>query len=84
MAAQHICPQLHIWRQLYADLEAAYQAAGAPGMPPPPPAYNMQAWELASPDHKRQRWAETQAWAQQYGLYHRIEALGPDDYYDGD
>lgn len=81
MDKKSICPQLHVWRQLQVTLEEACREAGA-GLPPP--AYNMQAWELASPDHKRQRWAETQDWARRHGLYHFIDALGPEDFYDGD
>lgn len=84
MEKQPICPQLHVWRQLYSTLEEAYQKAGVDGMPPPPPSYNMQAWELSSNAHKRRRWEETLAWARQYGLYQFIEEIGPEEYYDGD
>ena len=84
MEKQQICPQLLVWRQLYATLEEAHHAAGVAGMPPPPPAYSMHAWELSSDAHKQQRWADTQAWAKQHGFYHYISELGPEDYYDGD
>ena len=84
MEKQPVCPQLHIWRQLYTALEEAYQQASVAGMPPPPPVYNMQAWELSSDVHKQQRWADTQAWAKQHGFYHYISELGSEDYYDGD
>ena len=84
MEKQPICPQLHMWRQLYVTLEEAYHAAGAAGMPPPPPAYNMQAWELSSDAQKQQRWEATQEWARQYGFSHLLDMLGPGEYYDGD
>jgi hypothetical protein len=84
MEKQPICPHLLAWRQLYATLEEAYRQSGSAGMPPPPPSYNMQAWELSSDAHKQRRWADTKAWAEQYGFYHFISELGPDDYYDGD
>jgi len=84
MEKQPVCPQLHIWRQLYTALEEAYQQASVAGMPPPPPVYNMQAWELSTDSQKQQRWAATRAWADQHGFAHLISDLSDDECYDGD
>ncbi len=84
MEKQPICPQLLVWRQLYSTLEEAWQKAGVAGMPPPPPVFNMQAWELSSDVQKQQRWAATRAWAREHGFYDRIDGIAPEDFYDGD
>ncbi len=55
METQSLCPQLLVWRQIYTVLEEAFLQAGVDGMPPPPPAFNMQSWSLSTFAHKRQR-----------------------------
>jgi hypothetical protein len=84
METQSLCPQLLVWRQIYAVLEEAFQVADSAGMPPPPPVFNMQSWALSTFANKQQRWAETCAWAERYGFKYLIENLSTDDYYDGD
>jgi hypothetical protein len=84
METKPLCPQLLVWRQIYVVLEEAFRQAGVAGMPPPPPVFNMQNWAMSTFAHKQQRWAETRAWAEQYGFKHLIAQLSDNDFYDGD
>jgi hypothetical protein len=84
METKPLCPHLHVWRQIYAVLEEAFRQAGVAGMPPPPPVFNMQSWALSTDAHKRQRWAATRAWAEQYGFKQLIAQLSDNDFYDGE
>ncbi|MFC1591471.1 hypothetical protein ACFL43_02995 [Thermodesulfobacteriota bacterium] len=81
---QHLCPQLHLWRQIYSILEEAQQQPGDDGLPPPPPVFNMQGWMLSTDTQKQQRWEATRTWAREHGLDHLIPEIADDEYYTAD
>ena len=84
MKKEYLCPQLHIWRQVYVVLEQARDRTGDPSMPLPPSVFNMQGWMLSDDLQKQQRWQATRAWAKQYGFLHLIPELSDDEWYEGE
>jgi hypothetical protein len=84
MKKDFICPQLHIWRQVYVVLEQARDEANDPDIPLPPSVFNMQGWMLSDDQHKQKRWRETCAWAEQHGFLHLIPEIPEEEWYDGE
>ncbi len=83
MPQQPICPQLHLWRQIYTSLTEALDQAGDAAIPMPPQVFNMQGWLLSTDTNKYNRWSATVAWAADYGFSHVIPNLSDHDWYDG-
>jgi len=83
MPEKPVCPQLHLWRQIYASLSEAREQAGDTAIPMPPQVFNMQGWMLSTDTNKGSRWNATIAWAAQYGFSHVIPELCEHDWYDG-
>lgn len=83
MSSQPVCPQLHLWRQIYTSLTEAREQAGDMATPMPPQVFNMQGWLLSTDTNKRNRWDATIAWAAEYGFSHVIPDLSDHDWYDG-
>ncbi len=83
MSEKALCPLLHIWRQVYSDLEEAYQKKNDPSIPAPPIVYNMQGWMLSSDDQKELRWNNTCEWAREHGFEDLIPEFDENDQYSG-
>jgi hypothetical protein len=83
MPQQPMCPQLHLWRQIYTSLTEARDQAGDTTIPMPPQVFNMQGWLLSTDTNKHNRWTATVAWAADYGFGHVIPDLTDHDWYDG-
>lgn len=84
MKKEQLCPQLHIWRQVFVVLEQAREQAGDAAMPMPPLVFNMQGWMLSDDRQKQQRWTETRAWAEKHGFLNLIPEFADDEWYDGE
>jgi len=83
MERQVLCPQLHVWRKIYAVLEEAYEQVGRAGTAPPL-VFNMQGWQLSGDVQKKERWEALVSWAAGHGFAHLIGELSPDEWYDGE
>jgi hypothetical protein len=83
MSSQPVCPQLHVWRQIYASLAEAREQAGDAAIPMPPQVFNMQGWMLSTDANKHSRWSATIVWATEYGFSTLIPDLPDHDWYDG-
>ena len=83
MSDTAICPQLHLWRQIYASLAEARDEVGDRTIPMPPQVFNMQGWLLSSDTNKANRWNATVSWAQEYGFSHVIPEFSEQDWYEG-
>ncbi|WP_395141085.1 hypothetical protein [Armatimonas sp.] len=77
-----ICPIAWRWAEIHQALVRAWekrQRAGDSIPPPPPKPLILAGWAYSDDEAKRQRWAETVAWAAQYGF--AIPTLPPEERY---
>ncbi len=61
-----VCPLPSTWAEIHRRLK---QAAGAnPNIPSPPAPLILAGWAYSNDTQKRDRWQQTVAWANRYGL----------------
>lgn len=73
-----VCPQPKLWAELHSRLR---EAAAENGLPPPPQPLLLNGWVFSNDIEKRNRWEETLAWAQRYGLSALLGGLAEESMY---
>lgn len=76
-----VCPKPQPWLAVYDSLEAAWEAAGSNGVPPPIPLI-LNGWMFSNDFDKNARWLDTIRWAAEHNLSHLIPELKADDKYE--
>lgn len=61
-----VCPKPATWAELHRRLQEAANAN--PSIPSPPVPFVLAGWTYSNDVEKRNRWQETLAWADHYGL----------------
>lgn len=75
-----VCPLANIWHEIYQRLHKKWVEDGANGEKPPVPLI-LGGWWYSNDLQKKERWAETIAWADRNGYSSIIPEIRSEDFY---